>query len=116
MRDSKRTQGYVTVTDMGARRLRGGTRSVFISSDSSRPPLYFEFTAGTSPGDWTADGDLYYVDCEHLLLTRNFLVQAYNTNTSQDVLLEKINRDIDGTQTKARIWHGAPISLTVVIL
>lgn len=90
MRRQERIQGRVTVTPL---ELRRGTSVYSLGTSGgsvtgTRIPQTFTYV----PGDYTADGDFWYVDVPHGLHTVAFIMQAIDTQTGQTVLFEKDDR------------------------
>lgn len=111
MRTPSRIQGRVAVTAFELR--RGVPGRVITTAPSTGTPSGTATYTVTS-GDWTADGDLYYVDVMHGLRSVAYVVQLNDDHTGEDIWPERINRRID--LDTCRIWLAyTPASITVII-
>jgi len=111
MRSRDRLQGRVTVTPLEIRRRFG-----FVASGgSSNSYPFYKQPFDLVPGDWTADGSLYYADVLHNLNGTVYSIDITDNHTGLDVFPERINRTLD--KNKCRIWLAyIPQSLRVIII
>lgn len=106
-----------------ASRIQGRTPVLWTETkrDTGRVVYSGTFTPSTTTrsyvvtsGDWTADGDLYYVDIQHNKRSVEYYVQINDDNTGEDIWAEKINRRLN--LDKCRIWLAyTPASITVIL-
>ena len=115
MRSPSRVSGRVTLTEGERRKLGNASNGVLNYPPSSIGLTKQTFTFTT--GDWTADGDYYYVDCSHNLRSIRYIVQVVNTDTSQDIFPEMIHRAPSGDTDVCRIYLADNTrNITVIIV
>lgn len=114
MRTLTRTSGSVTVTEMELR--KRGYLQTFNYGSSAGLPLRKQ-TFDFINTDWTADGAMYYVDCDHGLRSRDVMYKIYDQNTSEEIMPERSNAAPSGDTDKLRVWLSyAPASCRIVVI
>lgn len=103
-----REYGRIPNTHREMRRVSGRASYGVIST----PDVVKSYTIVS--GDWTADGDMYYVDITHSKRSVEYFIQLNDDNTGEDIFPERINRRLD--LDKCRIWMSIPPASITVIL
>lgn len=110
MGDWKRTQGRVAVTQLELANLGiGNTVSTTVVNVPVKKQS-FDFDSG----DYTADGNLFYVDVAHNLNSETFIWQVSNRHTGQDLNVAKVDRITDRNSMRLWMTYAAPIRVTVI--